>query len=172
MNRLVLWVAQGFGAGRIPIAPGTWGSVVGLAWLGGLLATGTVTGLLVGTLLGLALSVWCCGRAEVLLGKTDPPSVVLDEIVAVPVCFAGPIVLDLWRTGHLPAPAAFFQPQHLALTALLWTAFRFFDIVKPWPVRSSQALPGGWGITIDDLLAALYVNLVYAGGTGLQTWWG
>ena len=47
--------------------------------------------------------------------------------------------------------------------------FRFFDIAKPWPVRQSQVLPGGWGITIDDVLAAVYVNgvvlLVYAGKT-------
>jgi phosphatidylglycerophosphatase A len=46
-------------------------------------------------------------------------------------------------------------------------ACRVFDIAKPWPVRQSQSLPGGWGITIDDVLAGLYVNvvvlLVYAG---------
>ena len=48
-------------------------------------------------------------------------------------------------------------------------AFRFFDVAKPWPVYQSQSLPGGWGITIDDVLAAVYVNvvvlLVYAAKT-------
>jgi phosphatidylglycerophosphatase A len=49
----------------------------------------------------------------------------------------------------------------------VFALFRFFDVLKPWPVRQSQSLPGGWGVTIDDVLAALYVNLavllVYAG---------
>jgi phosphatidylglycerophosphatase A len=42
----------------------------------------------------------------------------------------------------------------------VFAAFRFFDVAKPWPVRQSQALPGGWGITVDDFLAAFYVNAV------------
>ena len=44
------------------------------------------------------------------------------------------------------------------LTLGVFALFRFFDVVKPWPVRQSQALPGGWGITVDDALAAVYVN--------------
>jgi phosphatidylglycerophosphatase A len=47
------------------------------------------------------------------------------------------------------------------LVAGVFAAFRLFDILKPWPVRQSQVLPGGWGITIDDLLAAVYVNLLF-----------
>ena len=39
-------------------------------------------------------------------------------------------------------------------------AFRFFDVLKPWPVKQSQSLPGGWGVVVDDLLAAVYVNVV------------
>jgi phosphatidylglycerophosphatase A len=45
------------------------------------------------------------------------------------------------------------------MTFGVFAAFRFFDIVKPWPVRQSQSLPGGWGITVDDVLAAGYVNV-------------
>jgi phosphatidylglycerophosphatase A len=41
-------------------------------------------------------------------------------------------------------------------------AFRFFDVLKPWPVRQSQSLPGGWGVTMDDMLAAVYVNFLAA----------
>ena len=44
----------------------------------------------------------------------------------------------------------------------VFAAFRFFDVLKPWPVRQSQRLPGGWGVTMDDVLAALYVNLLAA----------
>jgi phosphatidylglycerophosphatase A len=42
----------------------------------------------------------------------------------------------------------------------VFVLFRFFDVLKPWPVRESQILPGGWGVTVDDVLAALYVNAV------------
>jgi len=46
------------------------------------------------------------------------------------------------------------------LTALIFALFRIFDIAKPWPVRRSESLPGGLGVTMDDLIAAVYVNLV------------
>jgi phosphatidylglycerophosphatase A len=60
--------------------------------------------------------------------------------------------------------------QDVWLTAGFFAAFRFFDVLKPWPVRQSQALPGGWGVTVDDLLAALYVNLLLAVVLGAWTW--
>ena len=44
------------------------------------------------------------------------------------------------------------------MTVAVFAAFRFFDVVKPWPVHQSQSLPGGWGVTVDDALAAVYVN--------------
>src|SRR6266850_1448021 len=75
----MLWIAQGFGVGRIPLAPGTFGSLVGVLWFGLLLATGSLWILALSTLLGIALSVWLCGRAEKILGQRDPGSIVLDE---------------------------------------------------------------------------------------------
>ena len=63
--------------------------------------------------------------------------------------------------------AYFFSAQTWPLTLGVFVAFRFFDVAKPWPVYQSQSLPGGWGVTIDDVLAAVYVNavvlLVYGG---------
>jgi phosphatidylglycerophosphatase A len=50
--------------------------------------------------------------------------------------------------------------QHWLAALGVFVAFRFFDVLKPWPVRQSQSLPSGWGVTVDDLLAALYVNAV------------
>ena len=165
----MLWIAQGFGVGRIPLAPGTFGSLVGVLWFGLLLATGSLWILALSTLLGIALSVWLCGRAEKALGQKDPGSIVLDEIAAMPVCFFGWVGIAIWKTGPFPALPDFFGPKNWPLTLGVFAAFRFFDIIKPWPVRSSQALPGGWGVTIDDLLAAIYVNavvlLVYAAKT-------
>ena len=160
MNRLLLWIAQGFGSGRIPVAPGTFGSVVGLGWFALLLLTGNLWLFLGGTLLGLALSVWLCGVGEKILGQTDPGSIVLDEITAIPLCFAGWVILLLWQNHPFPTPGFFFTKPNLLLTLGVFVAFRFFDVLKPWPVRQSQSLTGGLGVTVDDALAALYVNVV------------
>ena len=105
------------------------------------------------------LSVWLCGEAEIILNETDPGSVVLDEIIAIPVCFAA------WTWHYHLHHGIFPQISNMTQTDWFWilgifAAFRFFDIAKPWPVRQSQNLPGGWGVTIDDLLAAVYVNLI------------
>src|SRR5664279_1321898 len=59
-----LWVAQGFGVGRVPVAPGTFGSVVGVLWFGLLLMTGNLWLFVAGTIAAVALSVWLCGAAE------------------------------------------------------------------------------------------------------------
>ena len=95
--------------------------------------------------------------------RTDPPSVVWDEIAAVPVCFAVWIALVNSQTGQLPGAAYFFAPPHMWGTLGVLAGFRVFDILKPWPVGASQRLPGGWGITVDDFLAAVYVNALTAG---------
>jgi phosphatidylglycerophosphatase A len=162
-----LWIAQGFGIGRIPVAPGTFGSLVGVLWFGLLLLTGSFWLFTGGTIAGIVLSVWLCGFAEKALGQKDPGSVVLDEIAALPVSFFAWVAIVLWRTGSLPSLAFFLSAQIWPLTLGVFVASRFFDIAKPWPVHQSQSLPGGWGVTIDDVLAAVYVNvvvlLVYAG---------
>lgn len=160
MNTISLWIAQGFGSGRIPFAPGTFGSVVGLGWFALLLLTGNLWLFLAGTLLGLALSVWLCGVGEKILRQTDPGSIVLDEITAIPLCFAGWVALLLWQTHAFPAPQFFFSKQTILPTLGVFAAFRFFDVLKPWPVKQSQALAGGLGVTVDDALAAVYVNAV------------
>jgi phosphatidylglycerophosphatase A len=164
-----LWIAQGFGIGRIPVAPGTFGSVAGVLWFALLLLTGKLWLFAAGTLAAIALSVWLCGAAEKTLGQTDPGSVVLDEIAAMPVCYLGWVAILVCKMGAMPRCADFFTARTWPLTLGVFAAFRFFDVIKPWPVYQSQSLPGGWGVTIDDVLAAVYVNLVvllvYAGKT-------
>ena len=156
-DKLSLFVAQGFGVGRIPFAPGTWGSVVGLGWFALLLWPGNFLVFVLGTMLGLAASVWFCGRGEKILRETDPGSIVLDEIVAIPVCG----VLLVNSIGADRAFVNLFQtPFGWLLLFFTFAFFRLFDIWKPWPVRQSQKLPGGWGVTMDDVLAAGYVNLL------------
>ena len=157
---LKVWVAQGFGVGWAPVAPGTFGSLLGIAWFAILLASGRLWVLLLGSLAGLGLSVWLCEVAEKALGQKDPGSVVLDEVAAMPVCFFSWVGIIGWKAGALPGLNQFFSGWNWLLTLGVFVAFRFFDILKPWPVGQSQSLPGGWGITVDDLLASIYVNMV------------
>jgi len=158
----VIWLAQGFGIGRIPWAPGTFGSLLGLAWFAVLLliAQWSPVSALVLFLGSILASVWTCEAAEILLGEKDPGSIVLDEIVALPTCFLG-WVFHLWlQLETLPSLDFFFGSTTWFLACGVFLAFRFFDIAKPWPVRQSQDLPRGWGVVLDDQLAAVYVNLV------------
>ena len=155
MNGFILWIAQGFGAGRIPFAPGTFGSLLGLLWFYLLLRPDNFWLYLAGTFVGLALSVWLCGKAERILNQTDPGSIVLDEITAMPLCFILTIGVPWFRRGELPNP-------HWLFTLVIFVLFRIMDIAKPWPIRHSQKLRGGWGVTIDDALAAIYTAAVSA----------
>src|SRR5215470_16396834 len=99
---LKLWIAQGFGVGRIPVAPGTFGSLVGLLWFALLLIPANLWLFIAGAIAGFVLSVWLCGEGEKILQQKDPGSVVLDEITAIPVCFLSWISESFWKTGALP----------------------------------------------------------------------
>ena len=160
MNPFVLWIAQGFGVGRIPFAPGTFGSLVGLLWLFVLVQTRSLPICLAGIVLMLAMSVWCCSAAERLLKEKDPSSIVLDEIAAVPICFLPWLIVEEARHGRLPRVESFLEPPLLYVTLALLALFRVFDIAKVWPARHLERLPGGWGITADDILAAGYVAVL------------
>jgi phosphatidylglycerophosphatase A len=126
---------------RLP-APGTWGSLAGLLYFAVFFQRAGAGAILVASVIGGYLTVAICGEAEIRLRKKDPGEVILDEFVAMPLCFLG------WRTllGAWPAWGIL-----LAGFAL----FRLFDILKPLGIRRLQALPGGWGVVVDDLVAAL-----------------
>jgi len=84
----------------------------------------------------------------------------------MPCCFivwmmAAPYPMSSPDRNHRLGPTFFWQ--HGLATVIIFGLFRLFDVWKPWPVRQSQILPGGWGVTVDDYLAAIYVNLVMCG---------
>src|SRR5688572_6044359 len=127
-DEFFLWIAQGFDVGRVPIAPGTFGTLVGLLWFAVLLVPGSPTFYLLGTVFGIALSIWLCGEAERILDRRDPGSVVLDEIAAIPVCFLPWIALECADEGVMPCAETFFTGWGLLLTGVIFVLFRIFDI--------------------------------------------
>src|SRR5438445_4677544 len=124
MEKFALWVAQGFWVGRIPLAPGTFGSALGLLWCALLLSTGHLWLYVVGTGAGLAASVWLCGIGERVLQTKDPSSVVLDEVAAMPVCFLGWVGKSWMAHQSLPAIDSFFTPKTWYITVLIFVVFR------------------------------------------------
>ena len=147
-DRWILFWATGCGTGKIPVAPGTFGSLIGLflAWF----VSGWHAGLLaLFTLAFCGLSVWVAHEAERILGSKDPGAIVIDEV-------AGMLVACL---GLSLTPAA---------AVILFILFRFFDIRKPFPVGwLDRQLSGGIGIVADDLAAGVLANLVYRAGSWL-----
>ena len=142
MKRLLLWLATFFGVGYIAIAPGTWASLVTAVTLYVVTGQGlTLPYYLLALALVFLLGIPAAFAAEKHFKQEDPRYCVIDEV-------AGQMVA-LLLMPHRPGVyiAAFFL-------------FRFFDIVKPFPVRQSERLPGGFGIMIDDILAGGYSWLV------------
>ncbi len=155
---MALQIALGFGLGRAPKAPGTFGTLLGLPLLALLLFGGSAWIYWSGIVAGFFVSVWAGGRAEKILGQKDPGSIVVDEYTALPLCFAV-FLYDYVRSHHgWPQGLEWLSARSLLAAVVVFALFRLFDIWKPWPIRRSQDLPGGWGLTVDDYLAAIYVN--------------
>lgn len=140
--RLSRWIALGFGAGLSPVSPGTIGTLLawaswwlGASWLSPVTRIAVITG-------AAFLGIWACARTAEDLGVHDHRAIVWDEIVAFW------LVLALVPGGYASQFAAF-------------VAFRFFDIVKPPPIRQiDRGVHGGLGIMLDDLAAAAATVLV------------
>ena len=128
-----------FGVGLLPIAPGTFATLAGLP-LVFLNAHNSPTLATLFLLCFLAFAMWTSGLTQNILGRIDPPQVVIDEV-------GGTLV------------ALFLVPFSWLTFFLGFLLFRIFDIAKPFPVRRLEALKGGKGIVLDDLLAGIYANL-------------
>ncbi|MCM3870919.1 MAG: phosphatidylglycerophosphatase A [Pyrinomonadaceae bacterium] len=154
------------GVGYLPLAPGTWGSLVAVGYY--LILRWAVFGsfsnsmetadailhwtFLGGELVAIAvvsvLGIWGAARTERILKVKDPGKVVIDEVAGQLIAMlAIPLVVDK------------FWVVWLILAFLL---FRLFDITKPYPARRFESLPGGLGIMADDWIAGIYAALVLA----------
>jgi len=140
-RRIVHFLAFGFGSGKAPKAPGTFGTLVGIpAWL---LLQPFATYIYVAVVAGMfGVGVWICHVTERDLGVHDHPGIVWDEIV-----------------GYLIT--MFLAPAGWAWMALGFVLFRLFDIWKPFPIRQiERRIQGGFGNMLDDALAAVYAWVV------------
>ena len=153
MKRLL---ASCFGLGRLPVAPGTWGSLPA-AIVFGLVCQMQVSAVILSIVMAaliLAGSVICVKFAPAAIaatGKNDPGEVVADELAGQAVTFlAAPLL----------SPEILSIRQIWIITAGGFLLFRLFDIAKPWPIRKLEKLPEGWGVLADDLLAGVYAAIV------------
>jgi phosphatidylglycerophosphatase A len=141
MRRLALFVCTFGYVGYAPVAPGTVGSLAGLAVYGLLRATQApplADLLVIATLFGAG--VWSGTHAERHFGGTDPGPGVIDEVVGM--------LVTLW-----------LLPATWTLAVLGFLIFRVFDVIKPWPAGRLESLHGGLGMMADDVMAAIYANL-------------
>lgn len=142
-GKVALYLGTWFGLGLLPKAPGTFGTLGALPLVLGasLLRPIAYAGCLV---LFILIAVRASGICQDLLGRTDPSEVVIDEAAGFLLTF-------------LALPVSW----HSLVMGFIF--FRFFDILKPYPIKRLEKLKGGMGIVLDDLLAGLYANLCLRG---------
>jgi phosphatidylglycerophosphatase A len=182
------FLATWFGLGYLPKAPGTWGSLAGVAagWLVLKLAPQLralqpghpeQTGLFLQdsspvlswyllfwcSLLVAVLGVWSSSTVSAYVGKKDPQFVVIDEVSGQMLT----LFLGLGRTtalfpgfAHLASRRVWYMDDRWFVLLAGFLFFRLFDIWKPFPIRHLEKLPGGWGIMADDWLAGIYAAIL------------
>lgn len=141
MIRLAVLLSTSFGIGYAPVAPGTFGSLPGIAIVLLLRRAGISWLELAAIVLLFAVGVWAATKAEEHFGSIDPGPIVLDEVVGMMVTLAT-------------------IPVGWAGAALGFLVFRACDVVKPFPARRLERLPGGFGVMSDDVMAGLWANAV------------
>ncbi|MGB7068303.1 MAG: phosphatidylglycerophosphatase A [Pyrinomonadaceae bacterium] len=152
-----------FGVGYLPLAPGTFGSIVGVMlyvlvrWLtygvdfgftsvsANIIDVWANTAIIASFMLFTLAGIWASGRSLELLGDLDPSEAVVDEVIGQLIVF-------------------FFVPFAIGWPFVLsgFILFRIFDIWKPYPIDSLQALPGGIGVCADDIIAGVYAGACLA----------
>ena len=136
---IAVCISSCFYIGFLPLVPGTFGSVAGLALFG--LVRHSATAYLTALAAVVMLGFLFCGAAEKRLGKKDHRAIVIDEVAGM-----------LISVGFLPP-----EPRLYIIGFFL---FRLLDTVKPYPADRLQERPGAFGIMSDDIVAAIYTNLI------------
>lgn len=141
----VTWVATWGGCGFIKPAPGTWGTLGGLPFGIALMYLGGVYALLIGLAIIIPLGLWASKHFEIMARDKDSGMIVIDEVAGLWIALM-PALLTPWSV------------------LLAFALFRFFDVVKPYPVSwIDKKMQGALSIMGDDLMAGIYAALVLIG---------
>tara|TARA_B110000438_G_C15457819_1_gene497518 strand:- start:116 stop:628 length:513 start_codon:yes stop_codon:yes gene_type:complete len=135
-------LATWFGVGLLPKAPGTWGSLVALPIGYGVISWANLELFCILIVLIFIIGIWSSSIASNEIGTTDPSEIVIDEVVGQSI-----VLITI--------------PPNIILYFFGFILFRFFDIIKPWPVSwADKQIKGGFGIMIDDVLAAIFAVVI------------
>jgi len=144
LRRLGVFIATCAHVGYAPVAPGTFGSAVGLV-VYYLVRRQASTAVELGAIaLILIVGLWSATEAEHHFGGIDPGPVVIDEVIGMLITLA-------------------LHPVNVVGAIIGFFIFRVLDVVKPWPARRLELLPGGFGVVLDDVMAGVYGNLLMWG---------
>jgi len=152
LRRLGVFIATCAHIGYAPFAPGTFGSAVGLVvyYLVRRQASTAIELATIGVV--LVVGLWSATEAEHHFGGIDPGPVVIDEVVGMLLTLA-------------------LHPVNVLGAITGFVIFRVLDVVKPWPARRLEHLPGGFGVVLDDAMAGIYGNLLMWGLIWLLPTW-
>lgn len=140
-----IWLATWFGCGLMKPAPGTWGTLGALPFGILIMAFGGVPALIAAVIAVSAAGYWAAGRFEEQSGEHDSSAIVIDEVAGMWIALI---------------PSALSIPYVVAAFLL----FRFFDILKPWPISwADKKLPGALGVMTDDIIAGIFAALILVG---------
>lgn len=141
IKRPICFLGLGFGSGLAPKAPGTFGTIAAIPVYLLMQPLGLELYILL-TILAFFVGITICQQSADWIGKDDPSAVVWDEIV-----------------GYLVTMIA--APQGWEWVLLGFVLFRFFDILKPWPISiADKELHGGFGIMLDDVIAGIFASVI------------
>ncbi len=143
------WIATGFGSGLMRPAPGTWGTIVAVFIAWGVAHSAGLIGIIAITVLSIPIGIWSAEIYGQKSGKKDASEVVIDE-------FTGMWIALLPQSFAMPGLES---PPIWIIVAFI--TFRFFDILKPWPIGwLDRNVPGGLGVMLDDIVAGIFTAII------------
>ena len=140
-RRLGVFIATCAHVGYVPVAPGPFGSAVGLVVYYLIRREASSAVELAAIAITAVVGLWSATEAEHHFGGIDPGPVVIDEVVGMLITLA-------------------LHPVNVLGAIVGFLIFRVLDVVKPWPARRLELLPGGFGVVLDDMMAGVYGNLI------------
>lgn len=154
-EKVIYWLGLGLGTGLPKKAPGTWGTVGGLMIALPMLLLG-FWGFLAVVVVGCLVGSYVCGKTSKLMGVHDDPHIVFDEWVGMWISLLPSVWLLAQTQDAAKTGLEYYHPSTALLFIVPFTLFRFFDIMKPSPIKwVDKNVSGGFGILVDDVLAGV-----------------